>query len=172
MTFPDVADGSVCHTKRTPLKVGWLLRESVRQALAENRLTCGVYECAKLLKCRADNVMLCVLPEAGNANDVTVHIKHTLIEAFCWENDIKLLKVTSSGSLANILQEKETAISYDHNDNATPTPPRTSAGFDVSCVLVEYPKLDKSEEDDAIADYYNTVLLGDVFPKPVIELPE
>ena len=32
--------------------------------------------------------------------------------------------------------------------------------------------MNSSKEDDAISDYYNTVLLGDVYPKPVIELPE
>ena len=79
------------------MEVGCDLRECVRQAVADNRVTCGVYECAKLLRCGSDNVMLCLLPSAGNANDVTVHIQHTLIEAFCWENDIKLIEVDILG---------------------------------------------------------------------------
>jgi hypothetical protein len=46
--------------------------------------------------CRtSDDVTLCILPPGDN-NDVTVHIHHTLMEAFCLENDIKLLKVRES----------------------------------------------------------------------------
>lgn len=43
--------------------------------------------------CRSpDSVMLCVLPEDAS-NDVALHIHFTLIEAFCWENDIRVVKV-------------------------------------------------------------------------------
>lgn len=40
-----------------------------------------------------ENVMLCVLPQATFESDVTIHMQHTLIEAYCWENDITVLKV-------------------------------------------------------------------------------
>ena len=36
--------------------------------------------------------MLCVLPENA-VDDVTLHIHFTLIEAYCWENDIRVIKV-------------------------------------------------------------------------------
>ena len=36
--------------------------------------------------------MLCILPESA-ASDITLHIHFTLIEAFCWENDIRVIKV-------------------------------------------------------------------------------
>ena len=36
--------------------------------------------------------MLCILP-INDTNDVTLQIHSTLIEAFCWENDINLIKV-------------------------------------------------------------------------------
>jgi len=39
--------------------------------------------------------MLCILPEDA-ANDVTLHIHFTLIEAFCWENDIRVVKVQTA----------------------------------------------------------------------------
>jgi len=43
--------------------------------------------------CRSpDSVMLCVLPE-DTSGDVALHIHFTLIEAFCWENDIRIVKV-------------------------------------------------------------------------------
>lgn len=40
----------------------------------------------------ADDVQFCVLP-ANKCNDLTLGLHITLIEAFCWENDIPLLKV-------------------------------------------------------------------------------
>jgi len=36
--------------------------------------------------------MLCILPE-NTSNDVDVHIYLTLIEALCWENVIRIIKV-------------------------------------------------------------------------------
>ena len=36
--------------------------------------------------------MLCILPEDAS-NDVALHIHFTLIEAFCLENDIRVVKV-------------------------------------------------------------------------------
>ena len=39
-----------------------------------------------------DTVMLCILPEDASS-DVALHIHFTLIEAFCWENDIRVVKV-------------------------------------------------------------------------------
>jgi len=39
-----------------------------------------------------DSVMMCILPEDAS-NDVALHIHFTLIEAFCLENDIRVVKV-------------------------------------------------------------------------------
>lgn len=45
-----------------------------------------------------EGIMLCVLSE-NSASDVTLHIHLTLIEAFCWENDIGIIKVTAALSV-------------------------------------------------------------------------
>ena len=37
--------------------------------------------------------MLCILPQNASS-DVALHIHITLIEAFCWENDIRVVKVS------------------------------------------------------------------------------
>ena len=42
-----------------------------------------------------DGIMLCILP-TNVEEDVTLHIHFKLIEAFCWENDISLMKVSTS----------------------------------------------------------------------------
>jgi len=46
--------------------------------------------------------MLCILPE-NSANDITLHIHFTLIEAFCWENDIRIIKVNTAYSITILL---------------------------------------------------------------------
>lgn len=35
-----------------------------------------------------------MLPEVAETEDVTVQIHHKLVEAFCWENDIEVIKVS------------------------------------------------------------------------------
>lgn len=41
-----------------------------------------------------EEVGLCLLPEVAETEDVTVQIHHKLVEAFCWENDIEVIKVS------------------------------------------------------------------------------
>ena len=36
--------------------------------------------------------MLCVLPNV-DASDLTINIQHKLIEAYCWENTVNVVKV-------------------------------------------------------------------------------
>lgn len=39
-----------------------------------------------------ESIMLCILPE-NSSDDIALHIHLTLIEAFCWEMDIRVIKV-------------------------------------------------------------------------------
>jgi growth arrest and DNA-damage-inducible protein len=41
-------------------------------------------------------IMMCLIMDAHPSEDVSVHIQHTLIEAYCFEQDIHLLKVQLS----------------------------------------------------------------------------
>ncbi|XP_041357951.1 growth arrest and DNA damage-inducible protein GADD45 alpha-like [Gigantopelta aegis] len=132
--------------------IGHTLLKVLRQAVSSARVTCGIFESTKLLSCSPDSVMLCVLPNAGSSSDVTVHIQHTLMEAFCWENDIKMLKVDESKKLANALGR--------------------SWSDDVSCVLLEFPLSGLSPEDERIADFYDTAMYSGISPNPVVELPD
>lgn len=40
-----------------------------------------------------EDVALCLLPDVVDCDDVTANIQHKLVEAFCWENDIEVIKV-------------------------------------------------------------------------------
>ncbi|XP_046575945.1 growth arrest and DNA damage-inducible protein GADD45 alpha-like isoform X2 [Haliotis rubra] len=102
----------------------------LKEAILAHRVTSGVMECAKLLRCNPDNVMLCVLPEARGQHDVTLDIQHTLIEAFCWENDIQLIKVENTEKLSSTLWMSRNGI---HDVTAE------DDVFDMSCILIQYP---------------------------------
>ncbi|XP_071118043.1 growth arrest and DNA damage-inducible protein GADD45 alpha-like [Haliotis cracherodii] len=102
----------------------------LKEAILAHRVTSGVMECAKLLRCNPDNVMLCVLPEASGQHDVTLDIQHTLIEAFCWENEIQLVKVENTERLFTTLcGSKNAPCDVAAEDDV----------FDMSCILIQQP---------------------------------
>ncbi|KAK6188275.1 hypothetical protein SNE40_004487 [Patella caerulea] len=159
MTF--TVSGEVVAMEKLEKKsetIGEALQECLWQAVDEERLTFGVFECAKLLHCNAEDVMLCVLPEAGSEN-IAVHIQHTLIEAFCWENDIRILKVKNAPHLSESLSTFKDGVKS------------RSVPADVSCILVQYPKDRLSYQDEKIFDFYDDMISDDIYPKPIIELP-
>ncbi|XP_078317408.1 growth arrest and DNA damage-inducible protein GADD45 beta-like isoform X2 [Crassostrea virginica] len=122
-----------------------MLREVLVKAQKDDRTTFGIYECGKLLNTTPDDVTLCILPLEDNG-DVTVHIHHTLMEAFCLENDIKLMKVDSLKKLEGI---------FPGNENSN------TDAVDCSCILVTAP-----EQTDHV---YNDLM--DVADGPIVEMP-
>lgn len=42
----------------------------------------------------------------------------------------------------------------------------------VSCLMIEYPLDGNSEADTFVIGYHDTIMYSDIFPKPVIQLPE
>ncbi|XP_029801677.1 growth arrest and DNA damage-inducible protein GADD45 alpha [Suricata suricatta] len=90
-------------------KVGDALEEVLSKALSQRTITVGVYEAAKLL-----NV-----------------IHFTLIQAFCCENDINILRVSNPGRLAELLLLEPDA-SPAASEGAEQPP-------DLHCVLVTNP---------------------------------
>ncbi|KAI2517524.1 growth arrest and DNA damage inducible alpha [Homo sapiens] len=95
-------------------KVGDALEEVLSKALSQRTITVGVYEAAKLL-----NV------------DVALQIHFTLIQAFCCENDINILRVSNPGRLAELLL-LETDAGPAASEGAEQPP-------DLHCVLVTNP---------------------------------
>ncbi|NXF52195.1 GA45A protein, partial [Oceanites oceanicus] len=105
-------------------QAGDALEEVLSKALSQRSLTLGVYEAAKLLNVDPDNVVLCLLAaEEEEAEDAALQIHFTLIQAFCCENDINILRVSNPARLAQLLLPA-----------AGPEPPA-----DLHCVLVTNP---------------------------------
>uniref|UniRef100_A0AAZ1X2I2 Growth arrest and DNA damage-inducible protein GADD45 alpha n=1 Tax=Oreochromis aureus TaxID=47969 RepID=A0AAZ1X2I2_OREAU len=82
--------------------VATALEEVLSSALPQGCITVGVYEAAKSLNVDPDNVVLCLLA-TDDEEDVALQIHFTLIQAFCCENDINILRVSNMRRLAEIL---------------------------------------------------------------------
>ncbi|XP_063238967.1 uncharacterized protein LOC134540259 isoform X2 [Bacillus rossius redtenbacheri] len=108
-----------CRTLADPRKT---LVHILKKAAAEKRLTCGMLPALKLLELDAAGALFCVVPQSRK-HDSAFHIQHVLLEAFCYEHDIHMVKVDSTDKLRSLISWVE-----------SPRSPKEHA--DVSCVLV------------------------------------
>ncbi|KAG7523599.1 hypothetical protein JOB18_000848 [Solea senegalensis] len=102
MTFEEL-HGDYSQEERMD-SVATALEEVLASALPLGCITVGVYEAAKSLNVDPDNVVLCILAtDDEDVKDVALQIHFTLIQAFCCENDINILRVNNTRRLAEIL---------------------------------------------------------------------
>uniref|UniRef100_A0A1A8NPH8 Growth arrest and DNA-damage-inducible, beta b n=2 Tax=Nothobranchius rachovii TaxID=451742 RepID=A0A1A8NPH8_9TELE len=104
------------------------LEELLVTAQKQDCLTVGIYESATLLNVDPDNVVLCVLA-ADDENDVAVQIHFTLLQSFCCDTGINILRVSGVQRLRQLLGGD------DPNRN------QVESG-DLHCMLVTNPKVD------------------------------
>lgn len=145
------------------------LKEMLVEAQEQDRLTCGVYESGKLLEMNPEGIMLCVLPE-NSASDVTLHIHLTLIEAFCWENDIGIIKVDSVEKLAKLLDVVEETNNVENQALVWSKKETGPAPVDYNCILIEYPTGKCSPAEEKLLDFHR--ITCDLVPQPVISLED
>ncbi|NXO59853.1 growth arrest and DNA damage-inducible protein GADD45 gamma isoform X2 [Grus americana] len=87
---------------------GKALHKLLVSAQRRGCLTAGVYESAKLMNVDPDNVAFCVLAtDEEDEGDIALQIHFTLIQAFCCENDIDIVRVTDVAKLAAIVGPNE-----------------------------------------------------------------
>lgn len=79
------------------LRVQWALQDVLQAAKAKNQLILGVHRAAEELATDRSQIGLCVLVDNPHT-DPGVHVHCRLIEAFCWESFIPVIKVTDAGS--------------------------------------------------------------------------
>lgn len=102
MTFEELS-GDYYSAERMD-SVAKALEEVLSSALPQGCITVGVYEAAKSFTIDPDNVVLCILAtDDEDVKDVALQIHFTLIQAFCCENDINILRVNNTHRLAEIL---------------------------------------------------------------------
>ena len=132
------------------------LTQTVELAVKDGRLVCGTINSADMLSTCPESITLCILPDVSGGSDVSVLIQHKLIEAYCWENDIPVIKVNGVAGLEKVVQ-----VSNDQNNNAT----------DLSCLLIQ-DKEEMEECEKLLSKYYWGLIEDNVDPHPVIELPD
>ncbi|XP_061456741.1 growth arrest and DNA damage-inducible protein GADD45 beta [Rhineura floridana] len=120
--------------------------EAVEQLLVaaqrQGSLTVGVYESAKLMNVDPDSVVLCLLAiDEEDEDNIALQIHFTLIQAFCCDNDINILRVSGMERLAALLGEE--------------SPRDSSEPRDLHCILVTNPHTDswKSQGLAEVASY-------------------
>ncbi|XP_075997750.1 growth arrest and DNA damage-inducible protein GADD45 beta-like [Genypterus blacodes] len=127
MTLEEVVGCNMTETKMET--VTQALEELLVAAQRQDCLTVGVYESAKLMNVDPDSVVLCVLAtDEEDEGDIALQIHFTLLQAFCCDNDINILRLSGMRRLAHLLDEEPRT--EDSNGNE----PR-----DLHCILVTNP---------------------------------
>lgn len=112
------------------------LQDLVYLANKEGRLVKGVFESAHVLELCPEIVDVCILP-CGPSENISTHIQQKLIEAYCWENDIKIMETND--------------ICFTSNERN-----KTGDSNNIECVLItSKPYKDELEADDNSADDLN-----------------
>lgn len=133
-SYPIVAAGREEPTVVAP-SIGRAVSCALLRAVYEKRVVVGVAAAVKQLLstasdtaeatgCAAGDVVFCVLAPAA-ANDSAMHMNTILLEAFCYENGIYIVKVDSARKLTRLLNARQTQ----------------------TCALIQRPWRDDWEED-------------------------
>lgn len=136
---------SLADRKKLSRSMGAVLR----RAQQEKRLTCGLLPAIELLQTDPGSVLFCILPQSAQGDSAVHHIHTVLLQAFCYENDIHIVKVDSAERVGGLLLGGD--------------------AVDCRCVLVRQPwtpspgGLSDSEKD--------LVRWCDLQPEPVLRLP-
>ncbi|KAG7481186.1 growth arrest and DNA-damage-inducible, gamma a [Megalops cyprinoides] len=93
---------------------GSALEELLVSAKKQDCLTVGVYESAQVMNVDPDSVAFCVLASDEEYEcDIALQIHFTLIQAFCFDNDINVVRVNDIERLADILGTEESGEAKD-----------------------------------------------------------
>lgn len=131
MTLEELVGSS--STDKKMETVSRALEELLVAARRQDCLTVGVYESAKLMNVDPDSVVLCVLAtDAEDEDDIALQIHFTLLQAFCCDNDINILRVRGARRLGRLLGDEPD--DGNGNGTGTGTEPR-----DLHCILVTNP---------------------------------
>ncbi|CAL8251986.1 unnamed protein product [Merluccius merluccius] len=124
MTLEDLVGTNMTDNRRD--RATEALEALVEAARRQDCLTVGVYESAKLLNVDPDSVVLCVLATDEEDKDIALQIHFMLLQAFCCDNDINIVRIAGMHRLAQLLGEPAAA---DDNGNEP---------HDLHCILVTW----------------------------------
>lgn len=109
--------------------IGQCIKTVLRRACVEKRLTIGLLPAIQYLSKNCNGALFCLTAEAPPGDSAT-HMQDVLLQAFCVENDIHVIKVDCETKLRRML-------GY-------------CSPMDFSCVLVHYPYTDPFTDSQEI----------------------
>lgn len=158
MTYTENIRKMEDSTTKQPKTIGKAVKHVLIQAMEQDRVNYGVFECVDLLERDTERVMVVILPDA-KVKDAALRIQHTLIEAFCRENDVRVLKVDCAKKISTIFTSSATKHQKDRCFTS-----------DFSCILVTRPEV-LSKDDEFVSDYCENFMLGGLVPHGCVEIP-
>lgn len=96
------------ETKKPVVSIGQKVRAALWCAQVEKRLIIGLNEAVKILSKAPNNSLFCVLASEKIGDTSAAHIQEVLLEAYCYENDIYIIKVDMAEKLTRILGSHHT----------------------------------------------------------------
>lgn len=125
--------------------IGHTVRTALKRAQSHDRLVIGLSQAVKTLTNEPDDAFFCVLaqPKVG---DSATHMQEILLEAYCFENGIYVLKVDTSEKLSRIVHAPKLE----------------------SCALIQRYEIDQME--DELVDHCEA--FWECQTQPIIRLPD
>ncbi|XP_075993060.1 growth arrest and DNA damage-inducible protein GADD45 gamma-like [Genypterus blacodes] len=115
MTLEEVLIQKPAERIQSAQSAGKSLQEAMVTAKDNDCLTVGVYESAKVMNLDPDSVSLCVLAvDEEFGCDVALQIHFTLIQSFCFDNDISIVRVSDMQRLAELAGDKAEQLEDAH----------------------------------------------------------
>lgn len=97
-----VATNFLTQTKKN-LNIAHKVQAALWCAQIEKRLIIGLNKSIKLLSEKPENSLFCILAHSKADDTKSTHIQEVLLEAFCYENEVYVIKVDEAEKLARIL---------------------------------------------------------------------
>ncbi|OQV19840.1 hypothetical protein BV898_06111 [Hypsibius exemplaris] len=93
-----------CLKKNREAKLERALLQSLHKARSQFRLRLGLCQSLRALEMEPSSVVMCILPVNAEDKDSLSHVQLLLIEAYCHEHSIRMLKVHSPEHIWNIVK--------------------------------------------------------------------
>ncbi|EDW01594.1 growth arrest and DNA damage-inducible protein GADD45 alpha [Drosophila grimshawi] len=84
------------------MPIGRIVKTALLRAQSESRVIVGLSDAINVLSKSPEGSLFCLMAEP-KAGDSATHMHEVLLEAFCYENDIYVIKVDDATKLSRIL---------------------------------------------------------------------
>uniref|UniRef100_A0A1B6H815 Ribosomal protein eL8/eL30/eS12/Gadd45 domain-containing protein n=1 Tax=Homalodisca liturata TaxID=320908 RepID=A0A1B6H815_9HEMI len=100
MGIETLANEPIMLNNKEMKRVGRAVTSLLTVAAEENRITCGLRPAIQMLEMDPSQILFCVMPQT---RDSAKHIQSVLLQAFCYEHNIAIIKVDSMERLREIV---------------------------------------------------------------------